>query len=344
MKKICIIGCFNFFKFDNGGQPVKSRELYFALKEKIGIDNISYVESSNWKKSPFKFFFDIVRSAYKNDICIILPAQNGVKILIPLFYVLKCITKTKVVYNVIGAWIPQMIENSKILRLTIKKIDYIFVETNHLRDKLLVFGLENVYVVNNFKNFIPTNNKFIKLNSSLNICFFSRILEKKGIEDIIDVVKVLNYKEVKVSLDIYGPIDLNYKKKFHELSLNFPDYIKYKGVVDQKDIIKILEKYDAQIFPTLFRTEGIPGSIIDSYFAGTPIISSKWDSFSDVIDEGKTGYGYIFGDKKDLERIIIECITGEKDLYSMREKCISKSYNYSKEYVISQICKLLNVD
>ena len=46
-----------------------------------------------------------------------------------------------------------------------------------------------------------------------------------------------------------------------------------------------------QIFPTRFTTEGIPGSIIDSYYAGVPVLASKWNSFDDVIEDGKTGVG-----------------------------------------------------
>jgi hypothetical protein len=54
----------------------------------------------------------------------------------------------------------------------------------------------------------------------------------------------------------------------------------------------VLKDYFALLFPTHFYTEGIPGTVIDAYAAGIPVISAKWESYSDVIDEGVTGIGY----------------------------------------------------
>lgn len=50
--------------------------------------------------------------------------------------------------------------------------------------------------------------------------------------------------------------------------------------------VEIISKYHYQIFPTRYKTEGIPGSIIDSFFSGTPVIASKWDSVNDVLEDG----------------------------------------------------------
>ena len=54
---------------------------------------------------------------------------------------------------------------------------------------------------------------------------------------------------------------------------------RYCGIKDPKDSVKTLKNYFALVFPTRFYTEGIPGTIIDAYYAGVPVIASKWESF-----------------------------------------------------------------
>ena len=66
----------------------------------------------------------------------------------------------------------------------------------------------------------------------------------------------------------------------------------------------MLKNYFLLAFPTKFYTEGIPGTILDAYAAGVPVIASKWESFFDVIEEGKTGIGYEFDNQKELEKIL----------------------------------------
>ena len=51
---------------------------------------------------------------------------------------------------------------------------------------------------------------------------------------------------------------------------------------------------DVLLFPTRFPDEGIPGTIIDAFAAGIPIISSKWLYFDEIFEDHKTALGYDF--------------------------------------------------
>ncbi len=88
-KKVLLCGCFSFGSDDHGGQPVKSRETYWALQKMYGTENVDYVETKNWKKNPFKLFFSFVRGALSHEYIIMLPALNGLKIFSRLLYVSK---------------------------------------------------------------------------------------------------------------------------------------------------------------------------------------------------------------------------------------------------------------
>src|SRR5690606_29973646 len=96
-------------------------------------------------------------------------------------------------------------------------------------------------------------------------------------------------------------IDEKYIGRFEEIKKEFPSYIRYKGSVNYVDSVDVLKKYFALLFPTQFKTEGIPGTIIDAYAAGLPVIASEWDSAHEIIDQGSTGYIYEFMRNSKLE-------------------------------------------
>ena len=62
-----------------------------------------------------------------------------------------------------------------------------------------------------------------------------------------------------------------------------------------------MKYYFALLFPTRFYTEGIPGTILDAYAAGIPVICSRWESCADVVDDGVTGITYPFEDMQMLK-------------------------------------------
>ncbi len=85
---------------------------------------------------------------------------------------------------------------------------------------------------------------------------------------------------------------------------HFPEYIKYKGSVNYDESVETLKNYFALVFPTLFYTEEYLGTIIDAYAAGLPVISSKWESYDDVIEDNITGIGYKFGSDDALVEVL----------------------------------------
>ena len=95
-----------------------------------------------------------------------------------------------------------------------------------------------------------------------------------------------------------------------------------------------MKNYFALLFPTHFYTEGIPGTIIDAYAAGVPVISAKWESFDDVVDNDITGVGYDFDNKGQFEDVLFYASKNFQKLFDMKENCICKANNYIPESTI----------
>ena len=130
------------------------------------------------------------------------------------------------------------------------------------------------------------------------------------------------------TLDIYGPIDEQQIDWFEELQKTFPDYVKYKGMVQFDKSVEVLKDYFFLAFPTRFYTEGIPGTILDAYAAGVPVLASKWESFNDVVDDGSTGIGYEFADYKDLKQKIEHIYENPNEIINLKKSCINKAEDY----------------
>ena len=162
-------------------------------------------------------------------------------------------------------------------------------------------------------------------------------MEEKGIEDAIRAVSEINKEANKhvFELDIYGPVDDSYVEQFKRLELNFPSFIRYKGIVPFNESVQILKKYYLLLFPTHFFTEGIPGTILDSFAAGVPVIAARWESFNDVINEGNEGLGYQFGDYEEFKNILKKAGENLDFVGNMKENCLNKAKKFRPEAIIT---------
>ena len=341
MDKCCIIGAFDFTEKDTGGQPVKTREFYRLLSDQYGKENVFPIETLGWKRNPIKLIGKIFAAAKKCDTMIMLPAHNGVEIFGRILAGYKKRKNKKIYYNVIGGWLAEKLEKEPKLKKVLREFDGIWVETQTMKKKLEAQEFCNISIIPNFKRLTPIGSNEIKniCNPPYKLCTFSRVMKEKGIEDAINAVKAVNekYGRTVYTLDIYGQIDQGQTEWFSELQSSFPEYVRYGGLVPFDKSVEVLKDYFALLFPTRFYTEGIPGTIIDAYAAGVPVISAKWESFADIIDEGKSGFGYDMEDNEAfcdcLEKMLIE----QDKVPVMKKYCLEKVNNYLPETAIVDV-------
>lgn len=337
MRKISIIGHFGFGKECLDGQTVKTKTLAKELKRIFGDEQVNFCDTHNGLKFLFKLPFVAIRQLSACDNIIILPAHNGIRIIAPLLYFLNTFFHRKLHYVVIGGWLPKLLATHRILSKCLSKFDGIYVETMSLQKKMHTLGFNNIYVMPNSKELTTVTLEPSTHTSSqtfpLKLCIFSRVMRQKGIEDAINVITDINKKAEKTiyTLDIYGPIDVNEQEWFHKLTEKFPPYISYKGCVPFNESTNTLKHYFALLFPTRFYTEGIPGTIIDAYASALPVIASRWESFDDVVDEGKTGYGYEFANIDDFHRIMSEIVSCPEKITGLKSLCLQKARMFTPQ-------------
>ena len=346
MGAIGILGAFGFSSLEEttGGQPVKTRGLYYGLCDIFGKNMIKYVETYQWKKHPFRMIFQLMGVIWKCSTIIMLPAQNGISVFIFILQILKR-KDTKLYYDVIGGWIAEKAEKDENLINRLKKLDGIWVETSSMKRDLNKLGINNVEVIPNFKRIKPIALSELKGSpvKPYKVCTFSRVMREKGVSDAIIAVRKLNLiaGEKLLELDIYGPIDDSYKHEFCEMIDKKDNSVKYMGVADPGNSVNVIKSYDALLFPTKFYTEGIPGTIIDAYSAGVPIITSLWLNSEDVFWEGETGWGYHFDEQDGLFNLLIRFSKNASEFAAMKENCLKRSKLFTSDTLMKKIKQII---
>lgn len=348
MKKVTVIGHFGFGLNYNDGQTVKTKNITSELCRVFGANIVDTIDTHGGFTALLKAPAHILKSMRDSNNIVILPAQRGILVYSLLISVAKCFCKScKVHYAVVGGWLPNVLEKYKLLNKQLRRFDYIYVETATMEKRLISLGLNNTAVMPNFKDIKPIDVSDISFSETMpyKLCIFSRVMREKGIEDAVNVVRRINEKEKQkvYALDIFGPIDPQQKEWFDDLQKTFPEYICYRGVVASSDSVNTVRKYDALVFPTRFFTEGIPGTIVDAYASGVPVICSKWESFSDIVDEGQTGKGYEFSSENSLYELMSnhELLMSQMKTYA--ENCLRKSQEYLPQNGIKVLIKNMQV-
>ena len=334
--------------FGNGfellnGQTIKTKIVTEELEKALGKDQILKVDSHNWKSNPLRLVIKCYLLVKRCENVVVLPAHNGVKVFIPLFLILNMIFHKRLHYVLIGGWLPQLLKSNAWLIKKVSSFNGVYVETNSVIENLNKLGINNTYLLTNFKRLQILCENYLNFDicTPHKLCTFSRVTDMKGIEDAVEVVKRINENtgDIVYSLDIYGPIDQDYQIRFNTIKEAFPDYIQYKGSIGFNDSVDTLRNYFLLLFPTRYQTEGIPGTIIDAYAAGLPVVASEWNSAREIVTDNETGYVYKFMSNEELEGCLLRIMKDPNAVISMKPNCLRKAKQYSPETVIEKFIK-----
>lgn len=334
--KVGVIGRFGFGKTLLNGQTIKTKSLVAELGKKLGEENILLVDTYGGIKTMLKLPFQCFHAAMRSANIIIMPARNGIRAIAPLLTVLSFFFHRKLHYVVIGGWLTNLLNDKPFLTWCLKQFDWIYAETSSMQKKLEENGFRNVVRMPNFKELqiLDESELVYHAEQTYRLCTFSRVMKEKGIETAIKAVGAVNSQLNKTiyQLDIYGQVDTHQHQWFQDLQEQFPPYIRYCGEVPFDESVSVLREYDALLFPTEFYTEGIPGTIIDAYAAGVPVIASMWENYSDIINE-ETGIGYGFDDPWGLPDVLLSLSKDALILKKMKSACLHSARNFTPEAV-----------
>lgn len=340
MKRVCVVGNIGGVLKSYDGQRIKTKILAQELRKSLGKSQVKIVDTSGGINKLYNIVIQIIKQYKECENIIILPGENGIKVVVPLCFFLHFFFKRGLHYVVIGGWLPQYLKSHRILELCLQYFDGIYVETKKMKF-LLEDKFHNVYVMPNFKDIkiLSCEELVYTYDRPYKICTFSRVMKEKGIEEVVDtVIKANNFlKDQVFYLDIYGKIEEEQIEWFNNMQEKFPDYIQYKGIVPYNKSTKVIKNYVALMFLTHYEGEGFPGTILDAFSSGVPVIATDWKYNSEIIDNGING-------------MIVECNFENTLIYIsmniekwnlMKKNCLKKAEIYAPSKCIGTLLEKL---
>lgn len=339
--KVCVCGHFAFGENLLNGQTVKTKIVTNEIEKILGEKEVVKIDTHGGTRKIISVLKDLLISLKKCENIIVMPGQNGLRIIIPFLVLWNNIYRKKIHYVVIGGWLPEFLLKKKFLIWCLKRIHHIYVETSSMKQELELRGFYNVDVMYNCKrlNIISESQLVYPKEEPYKLCTFSRVMKEKGIEDAIRAVCMVNerFKRTVFSLDIYGEIEKNQKEWFEQLKAEFPYYIKYNGKVAYDETTNVLKEYYAILFPTYYEGEGFAGTVLDSFASGVPIIASDWKYNAEIIKSGENGMLFPVKNVERLVETLIYCYEQKNLWMSMKKKCLLEAQNYLPENVITKL-------
>lgn len=333
-----VIGHFDLKNGTMIGATVKVREIYKQLQISLTDNIIERIDIFGWKKNIMSIVFKIILAFFKADNILLVISDTGF-MLMGLLAVLKKIFRRRIWYIAVGGNMGKNLSQDNSSISTLRFIDAFFVENSDCVDDMKKLGYDNVHLMRNFKHIKPiTENDIDYPIHEYKFCTFSRVNKDKGISEAINAIEYVSscFPNKNISLHIYGAVDESYKKEFFEL-IEKSVHSLYCGVIDSDKSVEALKKYYCMLFPTKFQTEGIPGTIIDAFASGLPVICSNWQRCRQLITEYYDGLVYPFADYSGLVSKIQFAIENPNTVLEMKKNCIEAYQVYRPENAIKPL-------
>ena len=340
--KVSVLGHFGEGKNLLNGQTVKTKIITKELQNQFGKDRVLTFDTHGGKKALFKAPFQVFSALKSAKNVIMLPAHNGLRVFGRLLPWIKHFFKNRRIhYIVVGGWLSEFLKDKKGLAKALKKFDGIYVETSSMKAALEAQGFENVVILPNFKELSALNEEDLVYpqGEPHKLCTFSRVMKEKGIEDAVRAVQAVNEGTGRTvyTLDIYGQVDAHQKEWFDALQSTFPEYVKYGGLVPFDQSVEVLKDYFALLFPTHYYTEGIPGTLLDAYSAGVPVITAIWMNSGDIFTEGVTGRGFEFDNYDQFKALLEEIAANPEEFSAMKTTALETAKKFEPQIAVQSL-------
>lgn len=344
-KKIGIIGHFGGDKLFFDGQTIKTKILYNEL---LNVSDWEIVKVDTYYKNnnPLKLLKDTLMCLNSTHIIIVLLSENGMKFYFPLLAFYAKMFNVRIFHDVIGGSLDSYVEKFPKFKKYLTMFQVNWVETNSMKKKLSRQGINNCEVIPNFKRLKITDFENKIFQEPYQFCCFSRVMKEKGIETAIEAIEAINAEKGKIicELDIFGCIDKEYKETFSNLMKRVSSAVRYKGMVNYNQSVETIKDYYALLFPTYWAGEGFPGTIIDAFSAGLPVIGTDWNCNGEIIENKWNGLLYPNDEEKNLKEAIEWSIAHKEEMVEMKRNCIFSAKKYQPDEYIKKIIKRIEIE
>lgn len=253
-----------------------------------------------------------------------------------VFSIILRVFNVKRLYHLHGKGIQQEIDHSafkrRIYRLVFQKSNVIILAGTLHKDIEAIYS-GRPYILPCGVPEDPFYNTPRKTRTEPVFLFLSNLVQSKGIDIFLECINQLNKRGFKFKAYIVGaPFDVSLE--------HVQQYIEQNGLSNCSKILgplygdakkEILMESDILVFPTYYKNEAFPVTILEAMQAAMPVIASNNGGIPEMIDQGKTGFVTPAKDKKAvLEKM--ELLINEPELRTLLGK--NAKYRFHQHYTI----------
>lgn len=192
-----------------------------------------------------------------------------------------------------------------LMRLAMKKIDYVQTISDQTRVKLLDAGFreDQIALIPNGID-ISTGAGSLPATETFTIGYCGRLREVKGVHVLLDgFAKSLQLRpdmKAKLVLAGSGTAEADLKAQVDQLGIS--QCVEFLGVVT--DTASFYQKLDMYVQPSF--AEGLPNSVIEAMHAGRAVLATDIGGNHDLITDGVSGHLFPAGDDSKLSELIVK--------------------------------------
>lgn len=321
-----------------GGVSIKNKLLYDTISQYVPVKKL---KQRRWMSKRIYEVLEILSSFLPNQKLIIgISASTGKsKKYTQLLYLLARNNMKRSLYFMMGGTEASRIaENDNEISLY-GNYKVIYVETISMLRKMRDVGMSNIELFPNCRK--KPGYEIIEdvSQEKLKCVFFSNIHPMKGVDTIIETASECP----NIDFYFYGEIDSKYMDDFLG-QINGYSNCTYMGVFKGKgdSLYKELSKYDVLLLPTRYKTEGVPGVVVESKMAGIPSILSDVSHNRDLI-EGEDGWILNSNSASELIEILNTISQDRSLLNNMKSAALASASNYDIQTYTNKILASLGV-
>ena len=334
-KRVLIVAPFGYSNNQLDGQTIKVRSVYKLLFDH-GV-NVSYIDTKDLLHNWF-LFFRLFGYLKKSGTVIFMPASRSLKPLCAFLIFFKKLFNYRILYIGIGGWLIDYIEGTSGYKAhpeVVPMLGKLYANLPEL--KKIAYTLVEKYKQTNveyFPNFRFSGSLPISSHDSndFRVVFLARVQIKKGIDTLMEFADYAKINSLRVSVDIYGQISPDDKEDIQLLLEKHKDIVSYKGYLEPSNIHDALSQYDVMAFPTHYYTEGIPGTVIDAYMSGLPVVATEWLHSHEIIENDKSGIIVPFENPtKHFIKALMSLYTDRNRLKQLKAGALEQREKYSEQ-------------
>lgn len=260
-----------------------------------------------------------------------------------IFLIAKYLFRKKVIYHLHGAKFHLFYKNSNFISRYLVKhlaesVDVFICLSRYWQTYLSSeFIIKRLVIVNNP---VPVPKKALNRckdgeNNRLNMLFLGRIGDRKGVFDLLAVIKEYKHQwEGRIKLKIGGDGEVDRLLRYIETQ-NLTCIVEYVGWTDGEKKNKLLDECDALILPSY--NEGLPISILEAMSWGKAIISTSVGGIPEIVSHNKNGLLLTPGERDMLAASINKFIAEPGLVGKMGKASLDKVRPYLIGHVLNQL-------